>query len=129
MRPALVLALVLVSGCAHDATRTSDVFNRTMPNPEGCFLQVWDGSQYGGVSDFINGPREYPNLREMPNNRTWRNRIASLRVGPQANATAFTDENFQGTRMTFEADTNHALLPENVSAQIESLRIAGTPRS
>jgi hypothetical protein len=60
----------------------------------------------------------------MPNNRTWRNRIESIRVGPLANVTAFTDEDFHGSGMPLEPGTSHPLLPEDVRARIESLRVS-----
>ena len=127
----LALVVIVAGGCARrtDAARSADVVFRTMPNPEGCYLQVWDGAQYLGVSDFINGPRDYPSLRSLPNKRSWRNRIASVRVGPTAEAMAFTNENFQGAAVPLLPGTSHPVLPENAVARIESLRVSCRARS
>jgi hypothetical protein len=62
----------------------------TMPSPDGCFVRVWDGLLIGG-SDYINGPRYYPSLRDMPGGRLWNNRILSAKVGPAAIVTAWAD--------------------------------------
>ena len=52
----------------------------TMPNPDGCFVQVWEGPSFSGAIDYINGPRVYPSLRDMPGGRLWHNRIRSAKV-------------------------------------------------
>jgi hypothetical protein len=31
-----------------------------------CYLQVWSAEQHLGISEFINGPRDYPSLRRLP---------------------------------------------------------------
>ena len=95
-----------------------------MPNPDGCYIQVWESAGYGGMSDYINGPRNYASLRRMPNNRSWRNRIASVRVGPAAMVTAFVDEQFSGATLQLHADTAHRQLPGGIAGQIESVRVA-----
>lgn len=125
----LAIAVLVVAGCARrtDTPGPPELTFKTMPNPEGCYLQVWDGAQYVGVSDYINGPRDYPSLRSLPNNRSWRNRIASIRVGPTAEATAFTNENYQGAAVPLPPGTSHPVLPVAVAAQIESLRVACRP--
>ena len=94
-----------------------------MPNPDGCYLLVWEQAQFLGASDYINGPRDYPNLRTLPNNRNWHDRIASVRVGPTADVMAFTSENFGGTSLRLAAGSTHAALPDGLVEQIESLRV------
>lgn len=121
----LLVTVVLLAACARrtDMTQGDPLGNRTMPHPDGCYVQVWDRLQYAGASDFINGPREYATLRRMPNNRSWRNRIASVRVGPIATATAFTDEHFQGASVPLGPGTEHPAVAQVTSASIESLRV------
>jgi hypothetical protein len=94
-----------------------------MPNPDGCYMQVWEAAEYRGTSDYINGPREYSTLRQMPNNRSWQHRIYSVRLGPTASVTVFTDEGFQGATLQFNPDSAHRQLPVNIAGEIESIRV------
>ena len=94
-----------------------------MPSPDGCFVRVWEGLSFSGAFDFINGPRDYPSLRDMPGGHLWRNRIRSAKVGPSAVVTAWSDENFQGATMRLIANADYPKLPETMEAQIESIAI------
>ena len=128
MRPSVLAMLLLVSACARgvdsEAVRPPESGFRGMPNPSGCYMQVWEAADFSGTSDYINGPREYASLRQMPSNRTWQNRIVSVRIGPAAAVTVFTDENYRGQLLQLEPDSSHRQLPEAVAGQIESLRVA-----
>jgi len=95
----------------------------TMPSADGCFLRVWDAPQLGGLSDFINGPRDYSTLRDLPGGRIWSNRIMSAYAGPAATVTLWTDENFQGARLALQPDTTYRSLPQSMSGQTESINI------
>ena len=128
LRPSLAAVVLLVSACAgrgdNQALRPPDSIFRTMPNPDGCYMQVWETAEYAGMSDYINGPREYASLRRMSNNRSWQNRIVSVRVGPTATVTAFADEDFRGATLQLHADTAHRRLPGGIAGHIESVRVA-----
>ena len=87
-------------------------------------MQVWETAEYAGTSDYINGPRDYASLRRMPNNRSWQNRIVSVRVGPTATVTAFADEDFRGAVLQLPADTAHRQLPGGIAGRIESVRVS-----
>jgi hypothetical protein len=128
VRPYFLAALLLVSACArrgdNAVIRPPDSSFRAMPNPDGCYMQVWEAAEYGGMSDYINGPREYKSLRRMPNNRSWQRRINSVRLGPAAAVMVFTDEDFRGATLQLHPDTAHRQLPVAIAGQIESLRVA-----
>ena len=127
LRTVLLAVLLFASACArrgdNHVVRPPESIFRTMPNPDGCYMQVWETAQYAGMSDYINGPREYASLRKMPNNRSWRNRIASVRVGPTAMVTAFADEEFSGATFQLTADSAHRQLPGGIAGEIESVRV------
>jgi hypothetical protein len=94
-----------------------------MPNPDGCYVQVWDGPKYTGTGDYISGPQSYPHLRSMPNQRNWNRRIVSVRVGPTAIATAFPEENFRGGAYDLPQSATFSTLPDTMTRRISSLRI------
>ena len=117
----LWLIAVLIAGPAC-AARPQDP-QRTMPSPEGCFVQIWDAPRFTGMQDVINGPRGYANLRDLPGGRLWNDRIRSARVGPAATAMVWSDENFQGASLRLSANNEYPLLPQEFAGRIESMDI------
>ena len=99
----------------------------TLPNPAGCFVQVWEQPSFAGLSDYVNGPRRYPTLRDMPGRRDWRNRIRSLKVGPASVVTLWSQENFTGTTLRASRNVAHAALPEEWAGQVESMSVECDP--
>src|SRR5258706_6357109 len=69
---------------------------KSMPNPDGCFVQVWDGQRFMGGSQFVNGPRSYPTLNALATEEGWAKRIRSAQAGPAATVTALTAGNLTG---------------------------------
>ena len=97
-----------------------------MPNPTGCFVQVWDRPRFEGVFDYINGPRDYPSLRDLPGGRAWSNRIWSAKVGPDATVLLFSDENAQGSSVTLRPDQEYRNLPEALAGKAKSATVRCT---
>lgn len=115
----LGLALVLAA-CAARAPRQLET---AMPSPDGCFVQVWDAPQFRGAFDYLNGPRQYANLRDLPGGRLWNNRIRSVRVGPAANGTVYAQENFGGANLAMRREQSYGVLPPALSGAIASMTI------
>ena len=115
------LASLSAWGC-RSAAPSLDATGTRMPNPSGCYVQVWDAPKSAGNAEYINGPVKHVHLSDLPGRRTWSNRIRSLRLGPAANATVWTDENFRGKSMRL-TEVDYMQLPEEFSATIESLEI------
>lgn len=95
----------------------------TLPNPDGCFVQVWEQPSFTGASDYINGPRRYPTLRDMPGRRDWRNRIRSMKVGPSSVVTVWSQENFDGNTLLATKNVAHPALPDEWAGRIESMAV------
>lgn len=128
LRVFVCVALIVAAGCA-GRPEPQAFAGMTMPSPDGCFVHVWDATQFAGTSDFINGPRDYATLRDLPGGRLWRDRIRSATTGSVATVTLWMDENFQGPRLTLRSDTEYRQLPESVAGQTESMNIACSPVS
>jgi hypothetical protein len=125
----ILLLALCAAGCASRASRQGET---TMPSPDGCFVQVWDLVRFGGVTDYINGPRVYANLRDLPGARIWGNRIRSAKTGVAASATIYADEDFQGASMRLAPDREYQIFPDELSGRIASMRIdcpLTTPRN
>ena len=99
-----------------------------MPSPDGCFVQVWNRPGFAGNSDFINGPRQYPHLRDLPGQRSWRDRIASLRLGPGVSAVAWSQEHFAGANAVLTTDSVERGAFAAVPLQVQSLDIRCVPQ-
>jgi hypothetical protein len=112
--------VLLMNACAERVTRQGET---TMPSPDGCFIQVWDVASFGGVTDYINGPRSYMNLRDLPGARVWADRIKSLKTGVSARAIVYADEDFTGTSVRLMPDRDYPSLPQELSGGIQSMRI------
>jgi Beta/Gamma crystallin len=121
MRAWLLLLSVAVGACAERANRVATSISA--PNPDGCYVQVWDAPNYRGEMDYFNGPGQYPDLRKLPDGDDWNERIRSVKVGPRAYANAYTGTNYSGNGFMFRQDTIHPRLPDHISGQIKSLSV------
>jgi hypothetical protein len=123
---AVSLGVLLASGCGGRAARQGET---TMPNPEGCFIQVWDLPSFAGVTDYLNGPRSYTNLRDLPGARIWANRIRSVKTGVAARAIVYAHEDYLGMSLRLATDREYPTFPQELSGQIASIRIECTTPS
>jgi hypothetical protein len=122
-RRACIVAVVLLTACSSRSVITPAVRSVTMPAPDGCYVLVYEGPQFTGAHEFLNGPRKYSNLSNLPFGANWRQRIRSAEVGPQASVTMWADTGFQGPSQTFGPGTKQAELSEALSGQVESVDI------
>jgi hypothetical protein len=117
------MTLVVLAGCA--STPSQEGLGLPAPNPNGCYLFVYDQSDWQGARAVLNGPGKWSNLeRVLLNNEDWRNRIRSIDVGPAATVTVYTDRRFTGVSRRFGPRSKPARLDGEISARIESLDIA-----
>jgi hypothetical protein len=95
----------------------------TMPSPDGCYVQVWDRPGFNGISEFINGPRRYEHLRDLPGRLSWKGKIRSLRLGPAAAGIAWTSERFEGSNLVLVTDSRQPDRFADLSMNVESLDV------
>jgi hypothetical protein len=115
----LVVFAALVVGCGGSRAQRA----WTMPSPDGCYVQVWDRPGFNGVSEFINGPRRYEHLRDLPGRLSWKGKIRSLRLGPTAAGIAWTSERFEGSNLLLVTDNRQPNRFAELSMSVESLDI------
>jgi len=101
-------------------------FHHRAPNPNGCYVKVFDQPQLRGTADFINGPMRYVTLTNLPNGANWNDRIRSIEVGAGATATAWGDAIFTGASMELRVDTRYPTLPSALVGTIKSLDVRCT---
>jgi hypothetical protein len=122
MRRSILLVLIVAAGCGRPLVRVQ----LPAPNPNGCYVMVFEQPDYLGVGDVWNGPGRWSSLEGLRQTRRdgWRNQIRSLRVGGTASVTVFTDVDFRGLSRQFAADSDHAQLESTFSGRIESLELS-----
>src|SRR5687768_16908455 len=96
------------------------------PNPNGCSVTIFAQPGIAPAPDVWNGPGKWPSLETLreTNHSSWTNRIRSLRVGPAATVTAFTQPKFAGQSEQYPAGAAHPMLTPPFSTTIQSLEIA-----
>jgi hypothetical protein len=114
---AILAATVLAASTSADPASISQA-----PNPNGCFVYVYENPEFAGARYVFNGPARFRTL-----NRTlstgelgWDNRIRSLRVGEAATFTVFTDTSFAGRSTRFTAGSAHRQLAPAFAGHIQS---------
>ena len=118
-----VVALVVLAGCTSAPARLG--LGLPAPNPNGCYVFVFDQSDWRGAGVALNGPGRWPILDGLPGNQeNWRNRIRSMEVGPAAVVTVYSDPTFAGVSRTFAASSKLGRLDSELSARIESLDLS-----
>jgi peptidase inhibitor family I36 len=95
------------------------------PNPNGCYVFVYEKPDWKGAGVVLNGPERWSSIERLRvDQEDWRNRIRSLDVGPAATVTVYTDPAFSGMSRRFAPGSRLASLEGEISARIESLDIA-----
>jgi hypothetical protein len=118
-----VIAAIAIAGCAHKPHRVG--LGLPSPNPNGCYVLVYDQPDWRGAGVVLNGPARWPSLeRLLAAEENWRNRIRSIAVGPVATATAHTDAAFRGASRRLAPNSQHPRLENELNARIESLELS-----
>jgi hypothetical protein len=120
------LGAVMVATVAVGCARPPRSVSLPAPNPNGCYVIVYEHADFRGVVDVFNGPARWPTLDDLQgmNLESWRNRIRSLRVGSAATVSAYSDRAFRGQSQRFEPGSEHPRLPAGLSARIEALGLS-----
>jgi hypothetical protein len=119
-----LIVLLAATGCA--SPQTAGRGRLPAPNPNGCYVIVYEGMEYRGIGDVFNGPGRWTRLERLAgtNQSNWRDRIRSLHVGKLATLTVYVDEGFRGESQQFSPSSDRPRLEAPFSGRIESLDIA-----
>jgi hypothetical protein len=116
------VTLIALAGCGGQPPRIG--LGLPAPNPNGCYVFVYEKPNWEGERVALNGPGRWPSVERLRvDQKDWRNRIRSLDVGPAATLTVYTDPTYTGTSRRFVPGSRPARLDSEISAQIESLDI------
>ena len=59
-RDAVVVVMIAIAGCAHEPRRSG--LGVSAPNPNGCYVFLYDRSDWQGAGVVLNGPARWPKL-------------------------------------------------------------------
>lgn len=92
------------------------------PDPNGCYVFVYEQPEFSGARYVLNGPRRFRTLNSTlgAGEPGWNNRIRSLRVGEAAGLTVFTETSFGGRSMRFLSGAAHPQLEPAFAGHIQS---------
>lgn len=130
--PWLLIAGLLLLGCSKDdgsgEARTTATVVTNMPadgievnadTNAGCFVHLFDSEDFRPAdgSYLIVEPGRYPNLSGLPGaQRDWTDEADSLRVGPGATVTIWSDTDFTGRATQLEPGSEHRDLRDEPSS-------------
>ncbi len=97
-------------------------FTATTDFGNGCWVRVFDSYTYVGPSRTLLGPLNLPHL-QMPDGTDWKGQIDSMILGPQAQVTAFSQENFSGKEKVLSPGTKTQNLTALLNQETESMRL------
>jgi len=123
--PSVLTLLALIVGVAACGSHAPvDARNRSTrpPDPTGCYVRVFEAPDYRGAEEYINGPIRLEQLTNLPGGKSWGNRIRSVRVGPAADVTVWTDEKYAGQRWRM-VEAAYSALPSMFDKTISSMEI------
>lgn len=91
---------------------------------EGCWVTIFEDTNYNDNSLTLHGPAEYNNMRGLPNSNgyNWGDQIGSLRTGPNCWIIVYADENYQDTSQTIGPNTEIPDLAD-MEDEIDSIKI------
>jgi peptidase inhibitor family I36 len=116
----------VLAGCAKEPVVAGP--GGTSPNPNGCYVFVYDQANQRGERVILNGPGKWPTLERLRrDDKDWRKRIRSIEVGSGATVTLYTEPDFRGVSQLFGPGSDEARLNASMSVGIESLALSCRP--
>lgn len=88
---------------------------------DGCWVHLYDSDDFKEDDDNfrLTEPGKYADLAHLPGaNADWTDEADSIRVGPQATVTVWSETDFAGTAQTLEPGSEHPNLDEASSLEM-----------
>lgn len=94
----------------------------------GCWVRVWEDTEFHDNSLVIWGPAQYPNMRDLPgaNGYDWGDQIGSLMTGASCWVQLFADENYSDTDYWMGPNSSIGDLGD-MEDEVDSIRIFDHP--
>lgn len=112
---ALILALTFITmSCNGDDDKKDPT------DPRGsCSVQLFDGDNFTDDNITVKGPGEFPSLENLPgSSKNWNDEADSFKASSQAIITLWTETEFRGDSITYEAGAEKPSVDEPSSMKI-----------
>lgn len=104
--------------------------NRDANQTSGCWIQIFEDTNYNDNSLILNGPAEFANMRALPGagGYDWGDQIGSVMTGASCWVWAFADENYQDTSIWIGPNSQ---IPDlgDMEDEIDSMKLFDHPPS
>jgi hypothetical protein len=122
-----ILAAAMLAGCATGPVLGG--LGGSAPNPNGCYVFVYDQENWRGQRVVLNGPGKWQSVERLQRNddKDWRNNIRSIEIGARATVTLYTELNYRGVSQQFGPAGDQARFDGRLSAGIKSLTLSCRP--
>lgn len=89
-------------------------------DPQGtCTVQLFDGDNYSDDRIIVEGPGDFPTLKNLPGStKDWNNEADSFKAGSNAIVTLWTQTEFRGDSIVYEAGAQKPSVDEPSSMKI-----------
>ncbi len=91
---------------------------------DGCWVKIYEDTNFNDNSLTLHGPAEYNNMRDLPgaNGYDWGDQIGSLQTGPKCWIIIYADEGYQDTSQTIGPNSEIRDLGD-MEDEIDSVKI------
>lgn len=91
---------------------------------EGCWIQIYEDTNFNDNSLIVHGPAELRNMRALPGagGKDWGDQIGSVQTGPRCWVIAYADENFEDTSIIIGPNSQLRDLGD-MEDEIDSMKI------
>ncbi|HVT43693.1 MAG TPA: beta/gamma crystallin domain-containing protein [Thermoanaerobaculia bacterium] len=127
----IVLAVAVLAAtvsCTVVKSQPAPVITTGTAASSGCWAHIWEGPNFAGRNNRIDGPGRWVNVGDLPgaDRKDWNDRINSVEVGPSATVTFWKHDNFRGDSIRLLAGERRATLDgrPDMAGAISSLEIS-----
>ena len=123
----VTLTAAALAGCANHPPVLEGIGGMA-PNPNGCYVFVYDQANWRGERAVLNGPSKWWSVERLRlDDKDWRNRIRSIEVGPNATVTLYTELNYKGGSQQFGPASKPSRFDGRLDGGVESIELSCRP--
>ena len=123
----VILGAAMLCGCAKEYAPGG--LGGWAPNPNGCYVFVYDQADWRGERVVLNGPGKWRTVERLKrdDDKDWRNQIRSIEIGSSATITLYTELDYRGVSQKLGPTSDQGRFIGSLGAGIESLELSCRP--
>jgi len=122
------LAAAMLAGCANKEFVNGGL-GGWAPNPNGCYVFVYDQVDWHGERVVLNGPGRWGTVGRLrrDDDKDWQDNIHSIEVGSSATVTLYAEANFRGVFQRLGPASVQGRFVGSLNAAIKSISLSCRP--